>query len=415
MPARWSVMERASLTKAGNPAAAGPGKPGVQQRDRAGALELEHQPQLLLEQIGLVEVLVDLCDAGELAALAHGQVLGVLPQREPGTLELAGQRRLPAPPCGVPGLAADLVQRIGRPPHDVKGVQAQHDCRAAAGDRVGDPGGRIRAHMGELAGAIGSEGIKEAFQGLLIVAGRGPHQPAGVVVDHHGQVAMALAVGDLVDADAPQPSRRSMSWPASSATRVTIRPAVRQATPAARRPPPGRWHGQPRRGVLKRPGEPRSMPRPRHRGDHHPMGRATNPGRVGLQEHPHHAKVQPTPAAPALALVIARAAALTDRTAPPAAAGGPHHGDHRVSVLVEDDLLDHGVLDTQQPLPYPCRSHAVPPPGNPALSSRKPNDGAACSHARAAQTTHGSVTRAPFLPLRPLTFWVHLPPRTKGP
>jgi hypothetical protein len=69
-------------------------------------------------------VLVDLGDAGELAALAHGQVLGVVPQGEPGTLELAGQRRLPAAPGSVPGLAADLVQRVGRPPHDVEGVQA---------------------------------------------------------------------------------------------------------------------------------------------------------------------------------------------------------------------------------------------------------------------------------------------------
>src|SRR5207247_1825233 len=83
------------------------------------------------------------------------------------------QRRLPVPPCGVPGLAADLIQRVGCPPHDVEGVQAQHDCRAPAGDRVGDPGGRIRAHMGELAGAILAKSRKEAFQGLLVVAGRG--------------------------------------------------------------------------------------------------------------------------------------------------------------------------------------------------------------------------------------------------
>jgi hypothetical protein len=55
------------------------------------------QPQLLLEQIRLVALLVDLGDVGELAALAYGQVLGALPQGEPGTLQLARQRRLPAP------------------------------------------------------------------------------------------------------------------------------------------------------------------------------------------------------------------------------------------------------------------------------------------------------------------------------
>ena len=249
--------------------------------------------------------------------------------------------------------------------------------------------------MGELAGAILAEGVKEAFQGLLIVAGRGPHQPPGVVVDHHCQVAVAFTVGDLVDADAPQPLQAvdvlpgllgdASDHPADGAPGHPQQLGDRH---------PGGMDRQPRRGVLKRPGEPGAMPRPRHRGDHHPMGRAANPGRVGLQEHPHHAKVKPTPAAPALALVIARAAALTGRTAPPAAAGRPHHSDHRVGLLVEHDLLDHGVLDAQQPLPYSCGSHAVPPPGNPALSSRNPNGGAACSHARPAQTTHGSVTRA---------------------
>ena len=251
--------------------------------------------------------------------------------------------------------------------------------------------------MGELAGAILSEGDKEALQGLLIVAGRGPHQPPGVVVDHHGQVAVAFTVGDLVDADAPQPLQAVDTLPGllgDASDHPADGPPGHPQQLGDRHP--GGVDRQPRRGVLKRPGEPGAMPRPRHRGDHHPMGRAANPGRVGLQEHPHHAKVKPTPAAPALALVIARAAALTDRTAPPAAAGRPHHSDHRVGLLVEHDLLDHGVLDAQQPLPYSCGSHAAPPPGNPALSSRKPNGEAACSQARPAQTTHGSVTRAPF-------------------
>ena len=73
------------------------------------------------------------------------------------------------------------------------------------------------------------------------------------------------------------------------------------------------------------------------------------------------------PAAPALALVIARAAALADRTAPSLAPGWPHHSDHRVGVLVVHDLLDHGVFDTQQTLPYPSGSHAVPPPWESSL------------------------------------------------
>jgi hypothetical protein len=229
MPSRCSLIDRASLTNAGC-GSAGPRKPGVQQRDRAGALELEHQPQFLLEQIGPVQSAVNVGDAGEGAALADGEVFWVLPQREPGTLELSGQCRLAAAAGGVPGLAADLVQRVGGPADDVEGVQAQHGLGAAAGERVGDPGGRIRADQAELGRAVLAERVEEAVQRGLVMAGRGPDQPAGVVVDHHRQVAVALAVGDLVDADAPQPSRRSTPGSASSATRVRIRPTVRQAT-----------------------------------------------------------------------------------------------------------------------------------------------------------------------------------------
>jgi hypothetical protein len=49
-----------------------------------------------------------------------------------------------------------------------------------------------------------AEGGQAAVQRGLVVAGRGPDQPAAVVVDHDRQVAVALAVGERIDADAPQ-------------------------------------------------------------------------------------------------------------------------------------------------------------------------------------------------------------------
>ena len=46
----------------------------------------------------------------------------------------------------------------------------------------------------------------EALQGLGVLALGGPHhRSVPVVVGHHCEVAVALAVGDLVDADAQQP------------------------------------------------------------------------------------------------------------------------------------------------------------------------------------------------------------------
>src|SRR4051795_5108224 len=72
--------------------------------------------QLLGEQVGAEEPLVQLLDAGELELLALGEVPHVLPQREPGALQLLGQERAagratrPAPavrhrrsvPAGIP-------------------------------------------------------------------------------------------------------------------------------------------------------------------------------------------------------------------------------------------------------------------------------------------------------------------------
>lgn len=46
---------------------------------------------------------------------------------------------------------------------------------------------------------------KKPSEGLLVVVLSGPDQPAAVVVDDHGEVAVAALVGDLVDPDAHQP------------------------------------------------------------------------------------------------------------------------------------------------------------------------------------------------------------------
>jgi hypothetical protein len=54
---------------------------------------------------------------------------------------------------------------------------------------------------GDLGAALLTEGVEEPLKGGLLPAGCSPHQPAGVVVDHHGQVPLPTFVGDLVDPD----------------------------------------------------------------------------------------------------------------------------------------------------------------------------------------------------------------------
>jgi hypothetical protein len=180
------------------------------------------------------------------------------------------------------------------------------------------------------------------------------------MVDDHDQVALALLVADLIDADAMQPGQQvDLAGPLDGDP---------GAHPTDRAPGQAQQLGdsgaggvdrQPRHGVLKPSGEPGAMTRPRHRSDQHAVGGAGDAGRVGLQQRRDRAKVERAPATSPLALVVAGTATTAQRAAASAAAGRPHHGDKRTSLLVEHDLLDHRVLDTKQPLPYPCGSHAV--------------------------------------------------------
>jgi hypothetical protein len=235
---------------------------------------------------------------------------------------------------------------------DVEGIQAHDRLRAAARRHVGDPARRVGAEVGELAGASIAEGVEAPLQRLLVAAGRGPDQPAGVVIDDHGEVAVALLVGQLVHPDPPQPSEpvgaRGLLGGDPGADPADAAPGDAQQL-ADRRP--GGVDRKPRAGVLERSGEPGPMPRPRHRSDRHPVDGAAHPGRVCFQEHLGHPEVQRAPAAPAFALVIAGTASVALRTPPSAASGRPRQRHDRLGVLVVHDLLDDGVLDTQQPLP----------------------------------------------------------------
>ena len=106
-------------------AASGPAQPGLEQREGLVGGDAVDLAELFVEQVGAVERLVGLLDPGELGLLAVGEVLGVLPEREPGALELARELRLAFAARLVPDLAADLVERLGRELDDVERVEAE--------------------------------------------------------------------------------------------------------------------------------------------------------------------------------------------------------------------------------------------------------------------------------------------------
>ena len=126
---------------------------------------------------------------------------GFLPEREAGALEVLRDRGLAGAAGLVPHLAADLVERVGGKLDHVERVDAALGVRAALGNRAGDPGGHVARHQFHLFAALFPELVEEPEHRRAIAASACPHQPAGVVVDHDGQVAVALAVRDLVDPD----------------------------------------------------------------------------------------------------------------------------------------------------------------------------------------------------------------------
>jgi hypothetical protein len=132
---------------------------------------------------------------------------------------------------------------------------------------------------------LGAELGVEGSQGLGVPALGGPHhRPATVVVGHHGEVAVPLAVGNLVDADPVEliepplvevlghhpdhgPGHRLPGHPEQPSHRGLVHPL-----------------GHERHQVLEIPGEPGSRAGPRDLlGPHSPAPGAAEPADLGLQ------------------------------------------------------------------------------------------------------------------------------------
>ncbi len=135
------------------------------------------------------------------------------------------------------------------------------------------------------AGPGGIQGVEEPSQRRLVPAGLRAHQPAGVVVDHDGQIPVAAVERDLLDPYPAQPGEPVMH-------RLDIGPDPGDARPDRA---PGDPHpfghrrlrarrGQPRDLLIERERVTGAVPGPRHRCHHHPRGPAPHPWRVSLDE-----------------------------------------------------------------------------------------------------------------------------------
>ena len=83
------------------------------------------------------------------------------------------------------------------------GSRQKRRLRALLGDDARDPLAHVARDELELRFPLWAQCLEEQLDRLLVPAVGSPDEPARVVVDDDGQVAVALTVGELVDPDPP--------------------------------------------------------------------------------------------------------------------------------------------------------------------------------------------------------------------
>ena len=195
------------------------------------------------------------------------------------------------------------------------------------------------------------------------------------------------------------PSRRSTVASTSALTRVTIAPTVRHATRSS-------WHTARLRGpdrepggqVIEVPGVPGAVAGPRHRGDHDAVASAADPRRGRLEEHLRRPQVQRSPAAAALAVVIARGPSPAAAAAAPGLRVRPDRHHDRRGVVVVDEGNHRGAQSTRRAA---LRESATPPRRRASTPPRSASARPDAYGPRAARTALGGFMSASGATLPP--------------
>src|SRR5687767_13877401 len=164
-----AVADDAALKfdEGGDPAAASPGDPAVQGVFAGLSFDSEDVSQAFFEEVGPPQAGVGLGDPGELFVLAGREVLRPFPQGVAGSAERVGLLG-PGDPAAaghgswttsgvVPGLAADDLEGVAGPPHDMERIGAQDGLGAAGGDGPFHPVGSVRRDVGDEGAPVGAE------------------------------------------------------------------------------------------------------------------------------------------------------------------------------------------------------------------------------------------------------------------
>ena len=97
-------------------------------------------------------------------------------------------------------------------------------------DRLHVTSCHIDGYVGDLATPLFAEELEELAENGCTPALAGPNHTTTIVVDDHGQIPMAIAVAELIDADAAN-SIEPTGSSRSATTRSTIDPTARHDSP----------------------------------------------------------------------------------------------------------------------------------------------------------------------------------------
>lgn len=209
-----------------------------------------------------------------------------------------------------------------------------------------------------------AEQIQERLDGLAVPAGTGPHQPAGVVINHDGEVALPLADRDLIDPD-PLQAGEHVARGAGLVADALADPADRSPCDTDQLRDRGlrRLHGEPRDLIFELASKARVMAGPWHRRDDHAVLTAAHARCLRLQVGDRGAEIQRPPPPAALAPVIAGASTPAVRAAIPFPGDRTNRHDQG-TVLGEPDVLNDGSLEPEELLPYASSAHAATRPSS---------------------------------------------------
>lgn len=154
---------------------------------------------------------------------------GFFGEREPGTFQIPHELGLAGAPGRVPHLAANGIERLGLPGHDVERIETQRRSSSAAADDPLDPLRAVGGYELDRLPAKVAQFVEEALERRLAPALGGPHQARRVMIDDDRDVALARRwLIWPIPRWRNEASRSRPTW-ASATTRVMIAPTVRQA------------------------------------------------------------------------------------------------------------------------------------------------------------------------------------------